>query len=407
MALYTYHALAKDGKRLTGQLDAPTEQTVKEQLVKQGLYPIRIELAHQEGARRSWREILVEQPITPKDVIFFTKQLAVLLRSGIPLVQALELLSEQFEGRMRRIIISLKDGIKEGGSLAQGMSMYPKVFENLYVQLVRAGEASGKLESILDRLTNYLERRLEIRKRVSAALRGPLIQLIVVALITVFLLTNVVPKISTLFTKLKGNLPAPTVILIALSKFVKSYYILIALVLVGLFIAYTAWARTPSGRLTLDTIKLKLPIIGYFARTSAVVQFSSTLGMLLEGGVNLAESLNIVCSIVDNQVLANTLREAREKIVKEGKITQFLKQTKTFPPMAIYLIKTGEESGQLDQMLIVVAKNYEAELNEFTDKLSAQLDPIMLFVMVGVVGFIIFAIALPIMNLTQLTMQNM
>lgn len=407
MALFTYHALSKDGKRLTGQLDAPTEQAVKEQLSKQGMYPVRIEATTQAGTQRSWKEILVEQPISAKDVIFFTKQLAILLRSSIPLVQSLELLSEQFEGRMRRIIINLKDGIKEGGSLAQGLSAYPKVFENLYVQLVRAGEASGKLEFILDRLTSYLERRLETKKRVSAALRGPLIQLGMVALITVFLLTNVVPKISNLFKKLKGDLPTPTVILMALSNAIQSYYLIIIVFVVVLFFAYKAWHRTPKGKLSVDAIKLKLPIVGYFARTSAVVQFSSTLGMLLEGGVNLAESLDIVCNIVDNQVLAKALREARDKIVKEGKITQYLKQTKIFPAMATYLIKTGEESGQLDQMLLVVAKNYETELNEFTDTLSAQLSPIMLFIMVGVVGFIIFSIALPIMNLTQLTMQNM
>ncbi len=406
MALYTYHALSKAGKRLTGQLDAPTEQAVKEQLIKQGLYPIRIEAAT-TGAGRTWREIFLEDKIKPKDVIFFTKQLAILLRSGIPLVQALELLGEQFEGRMRRVIIALKDGIKEGGSLAQGMSNYPNVFENLYVQLVRAGEASGKLEIILDRLTNYLERRLETRQRVTAALRQPIIQLVLVALITVFLLTNVVPRISALFKKLKGDLPTPTVILISLSNAIRSYYLIIAIVLVGIFVAYKAWHKTPRGKMTIDALKLRLPIVGYFARTSAVVQFSSTLGMLLEGGVNLAESLDIVCSIVDNQVLANTLREAREKIVKEGKIAQFLKQTKIFPPMAMYLIKTGEESGQLDQMLIVVAKNYETELNEFTATLAEQLNPLMLFVMVGVVGFIIFAIAMPIMRLTQVSMQNM
>jgi len=157
----------------------------------------------------------------------------------------------------------------------------------------------------------------------------------------------------------------------------------------------------------IDRIKLKIPIVGYFARMSAIVQFCSTLGMLLESGVNLAESLDIVCSIVDNKILSDTLREARDKIVKEGKISKYLKQTKIFPPMAIYLIRTGEESGQLDKMLITVAQNYESDLQDLTTTLSAQLDPLLLLLMAAVVGFIVLSIMLPIVNMTQLAMKGL
>lgn len=399
MALYSYQALSKDGKRMKGQLDAASVQAVKEQLTRQGFYPVRVELEQKEKKGFSFGQ-LFERPITPKDKILFTKQLAVLLKSGVPLLQSLELLSDQFEGRMQRIVIELKDGIKQGTSLAQCMSNYPRVFENIYVQLVRAGEASGKLEVILDRLTEYFERRLETSKKVKAALRGPLIQLGMILIVTIVLLIVVVPQVSAIFTKQGGELPLPTRILLALSGFFTNYYILIGIVAVALVVGYQYWRHTPGGKKVIDGIKLRLPLVGHFARMNAIVQFSSTLGMLLEGGVNLADALDIVCSIVDNEILSGTLREARDKIIKEGKIAQYLKQTKIFPPMAIYLIRTGEESGKLDYMLQVVASNYSGDLAELTATLSAQLEPLMLLVMAVVVGFIVMAIAMPIMQMT-------
>jgi len=405
VALYAYQALSRAGKKVRGQFDAPSEQAVKEQLVRQGLYPINIELSKQEGAGFSWRQ-LFEAQVTPKEKILFTKQLSVLLKSGIPLLQALELLIEQFSGRMKRIVVTLKDNIKEGGSLAQGMSEYPRVFENIYVQLVRAGEATGRLEVILDRLTDYLERRLSLRKRIKGALRQPMIQLVVIFLVAIFLVTFVVPKIAGTFGG-KGKLPLPTQILMIIADFIKSYYLFIIIGVVAFVIAFKYWQGTKRGKRIIDEIKLRIPLIGYFARMNAIVQFCSTLGMLLESGVNLAEALDIVCNIVDNEVLAGALREARDKIVKEGKIAQYLKQTKMFPPMAIYLIKTGEESGQLDHMLLTVAQNYEEDLRELADNLSAQLEPIMLLFMATVVGFIVLSIALPLVEMTGLATKGM
>ena len=398
MALYMYQALSKDGKRTRGSIDASSEQAVKEQLARQGFYPVTIALSHEATGSFSFRQ-LFETSVTQKEKILFTKQLAVLLKSGIPLLQALELLVEQFEGRMKRIVISLKDNLKEGGTLAQALGNYPRVFENIYVQLVRAGEATGKLEFILERLTGYLERREALQKRVRAAMRQPLFQLAIMGIITVILLTAVVPKIATTFAKFGQALPLQTRIILALSTAIRSYYIFVGGILVVLFIAYKYWSSTLAGKRIMDTIMLRIPIFGYFARTRAITEFSSTLGMLLEGGVNLSEALDIVCSIVDNQILADTLREAREKIVKEGKIAQYLKQTKIFPPMAIYLIKTGEETGQLDQMLLIVARNYEEDLKELADTLTAQLEPLMTIVMALVVGFIVMAIAVPLMRM--------
>lgn len=397
MALYVYQAFSKDGKKITGTIDAPTIQSAKEQLSKQGIYPIAVTLSSPEAAL-PWYKRSFTKNITPKEKILFTKQLSVLLKSGVPLLQALELLTEQFEGSLKTMLVNIKDEVKEGISFADALKKYPKAFDNIYVQLVRAGEASGKLEIILDRLTAYLERRAEIRKRVRSALTGPVIQMVVAAIVIIVMLYFVVPSMAESFAEAGQELPLPTKMLLALSSIFTGYLWLIALIFLIAYLAFRWWKSTPSGAYSLDKFKLKLPIFGYFAKTNAIVQFSYTLGMLLEGGVNLAESLDIVVNIIDNKVLAQELREARDKIIKQGKIAQYLKQTGIFPPIATYLISTGEQTGQLDTMLLTVAKNYEDELGEYADSLSAKLGPILLIVMAVVVGFIVISLMLPMIQ---------
>lgn len=404
MALYVYQAFSKDGKKITGTIDAPSLQMAKEQLSKQGIYPISVTLSSQEAAI-PWYKRSLSRSITPKEKILFTKQLSVLLKSGVPLLQALELLTEQFEGSLKTMLVNIKDEVKEGISLADALKKYPKAFDNIYVQLVRAGEASGKLEVILDRLTAYLERRAEIRKRVRSALTGPIIQMVVAAIVIVVMLYFVVPSMAESFAEAGQELPLPTRILLALSSIFTSYLWLMALIFLTSYLAFRWWKSTPSGAYAFDKFKLKLPIFGYFAKTNAIVQFCYTLGMLLEGGVNLAESLDIVVNIIDNRVLAEELRAARDKIIKQGKIAQYLKQTGIFPPIAIYLISTGEQTGQLDTMLLTVAKNYETDLGEYADSLSAKLGPILLIVMAVVVGFIVISLMLPMIQRAMLVQE--
>lgn len=406
MALYIYQAFSKDGKRVSGTVDVASLKHAHEYLSSQGLFPIKIVIAT-EGASTgfSWKT-LFERPVTPKDKLFFTKQLQVLLKSGVPLLDALDLLSQQTEGRLKTIIVSLRDNIKEGKSLADGLALYPKTFETIYIQLVRAGEASGKLDMILDRLTKYYERQEELRSKIRGALTYPIIQLCLIGAVAGALIFFVVPQIAVMFEKQKMELPLPTKLVIGVSNFLTSYYLFIFIGIAALYAAYRAWKATPAGAYAIDSMKLKLPIVGYFVQMGAVVQFSSTLGMLLEGGVGLAESLDIVCSIVDNKVLVTVLRDARDKIIKQGQIAQYLKQTNMFPPMAIYLINTGEQSGQLVQMLNQVADNYDADLREYSDALTTRLNPLMTVVMGLVIGFIMLAILVPIFSMGQSSFSN-
>lgn len=401
MALYFYQAFSKEGKKLKGYIDAQSKQNVREQLAKEGIFPTSIESVISENAA-PWYKRLFQRKISLKDKIFFTKQFGVLLRAGVPLLQSLELLSDQTEGRLKSIVISLRDSIKEGKSLAVAMEEFPGVFDNIYIQLVKAGEASGKLEVILERLTDFMVRQEELRGKVRGALMYPAIQLAVVFLVVALLVVFVVPQITESFSKEGFTLPLTTRILTAISSFVINSYIMLIGSIALLASVFLVWSRSASGRYTLDKIKLKLPVIGYFTRMGAIVQFCRTLGMLLEGGVNLSESLNIVTQIVDNQVLVQALNKAKENIIKQGKIAQYLKQTEIFPPLAIYLINTGEQSGQLDAMLLAVAKQYEGELEEYADTLASILSPVILLIMGVIVGFIVVAIASPLLKMGEM-----
>jgi len=396
MALFYYQAYSKEGKKISGYLDAPSQVAVKQMLAQKGAYPIKISPATER--KEGFFKRLFQKKVTVKDKILFTRQLAVLLKSGVPLLQALELLVDQVEGRLKTIVITLKDDIKEGTSFADALKKYPRVFSNIYIQLVRAGEATGNLEVILDRLVNYMESREEIRKRISSAMSYPLMQLGVAVIVVGVLMTYVIPQMVENLQDTGKGLPWSTELLVSISDFFKNYFLFIIIGSIGLVLLFMYWKSTPKGALMIDKIKLKLPVIKYFAQIGAVVQFSQTLGMLTESGVNLSESLDIVCNIIDNKVLAASLMEARDKIVKQGKIAQYLKQTGIFPPIAIYLIKTGEESGNLGGMLLTVAKNYSEDLSELADKLSAAIAPVMLIVMAVIVGFIVISVALPMMQ---------
>lgn len=392
MALFSYQAYAKDGKKVSGTIDAGTPEAVRQKLGQMNMYPISIEVARESVGALAWLQGLFQGRVTTKDKILFTKQLAVLIRSGVPLLQAVELLIEQFSGKLRSILIDVKDGIREGESLASGLARYPGTFDSIYVQLIRAGEATGKLELILDRLVEFMERRQAVSDKITGALRQPIIQLVIIVAIVAGIMAFVIPPIAETLEQQGSELPAMTQSLVTTSDFFVSYWWLLLIGIGVSVLVFIGWKSTPGGALAVDKLKLRIPIMKYFTRMGAVIQFCRTLGMLTESGVHLSEALDIVVKIVDNKVLASTLEQARDKIIKEGRIADFLEQTNMFPPIAIYLIRTGEQSGNLGGMLLSVAENYEADVKEYADGLADLLNPFMLIVMAVVVVFIIVAI---------------
>lgn len=402
MALYAYEAFSKSGKLVKGVLDASSIISAKEQLSRQGLFPTSIVAATQE-ARYGFFKRLFMRNVSIKDKMLFSKQLAVLLRSGVPLLQSFELLIDQFTGRFQAILISIKDELREGVSLAEALKKYPNVFDTIYVQLVRAGEASGKLETILDRLNEYAERREAIKKKLRDAMFMPIVQLSLAIVVVIGITTTVIPQMAELLSSMNQELPSITRILMSISSFlINNYLILLTIITVGIS-AFFYWRSTDAGARRLDEIKLKIPLVSYVTKTNAVVQFSYTLGMLLEGGVHLSQALDIVVSVIDNRILADTLNEARDKIIKQGNISQYLKQTNIFPPIAIHLINTGEQTGELDSMLLMVAKNYETDLADAIDTLTTALSFGMLILVAVTILCIVLAIVLPMFSMGQMT----
>lgn len=401
MPLYYYESFTRSGQQKSGTIDAASPQSAKEALQGQGLMPTSIRPG--TGAEGFSIGGLFAKKVEHKTVVIFTKQLGVLLRSGVPLLQALELLTEQFEQPFKSMLITVKEGVKSGEPLADQLAKFPQVFSNVYIQLVKAGEASGKLEVILERLVDYMVRAEETAKKVKKAVSKPIMMLGVIGLVVSVMLVFVVPRMSDVFTKTGKELPGPTKLLLACSNFFTNHYLLLLGGLIAIILGFKRWKATESGSRTIDTWMLKLPMVSYFSKTKAVVQFCQTLGMLMESGVNLAEALDIVSNIVENKVLVQKLNEARENIIKEGKIARYLEQTGLFPKMASYMISTGEESGKLAEMLLSVGKDYDTELIEITDSLTAKIDPIMTVVMGAIVLFIVAAIFLPIMQMGDMS----
>lgn len=402
MAFFIYQAFSKEGKKVSGKIEAKNIQAAKSELVKNGLYPIFVVLENQNEKKHNFIESLFIPTVSLKDKIFFTKQLVMLLKSGIALTEGLNLMVNQSPAYMRQMIAKMRDELKEGESFATVLSYYPKSFSNLYIQLVRAGEASGQMEKVLLRLADFLEEEAEFNETVNKALQGPMIQLLLVVVVALGLLTFIVPKLIEVFESM-GNkdLPLLTKIVIAISNFIVNHYIFLTAIIFSVISIYTAWSQTTTGKYIIDSIKLKIPLINYFNRTIAVVQFSQTLGLLLESGVNIAEALNIVVQIVDNQVLVSMLKSAKENILKEGRVTDYLKKTELFSSVDIHLINTGEHSGTLDSMLVQVGKYNQDDLRQYSFQLTSILNPMATTLLAVVVGVILAAVMGPIMNMTN------
>ena len=402
MAFYLYQAFSREGKKVNGRLDATSIQAARDLLSQQGLYPVSVLLQTTDNFSYGIFSRFLQPSMTLQEKVFFTKKLAVLLRSGIALTDVLTLMIDQAPVALRGMITKLRDELKEGSSFAAALSLYPNNFPPLYIQLVRAGEASGQMEKVLNRLAYFLEEQAAFNQAISSAIRGPLIQLGLVFIIAGFLLTLIVPKIADVFKGVAGKaLPSITVAVLALSDALLHHYHIIGIVAVIVSTLYIAWSHSSSGKFIIDTIKLKLPIIKYVTRMRAVIQFAQTLGLLLESGVNIAEALDIVVQIVDNQILVNALKKARDNIIKQGKVTEYLQKTALFSSESIHLIGTGEQSGSLDIMLMQVGNYSQEELSEFMRGITTLLNPLSMLILAGVVGTIIFAIMAPIMDLAN------
>ncbi len=395
MAVYSYRATALNGEITEGVIEAVDEKTAIEKLKGSGFIPLRI-TAPKEG-------ILKRLPIgTSKgDILTFTTELSALLKAGLPLDRSLNILSELSESKtMKSIIRSILQSIREGLSFSDALQRHPRVFPQLYVNMVRAGEAGGVLDLVLEKLREFLESTKELKENLISAMIYPAILMLTGIASIIILLVYVLPKFSVIFSEMGATLPLPTRMVINLSSTISSYWWLILLLVVTGFIVFRNYTKSERGRYKWDTAKLRL--MGDIIKKLETARFTRTLGTLLSSGVPLLQALGNSKGTINNRVIATAI-DVVSRDAKEGKgISAPLSRVEVFPPLAISMIRVGEESGQLDTMLLQVAETYETSLRATLKRFLSLLEPAMILLMALIIGFIILSMLMAIFSITQL-----
>jgi general secretion pathway protein F len=396
MAVYSYRATTMAGEAIEGVLEALDEKAAIERLKNTGVIPLRIVAAKQGGLKGkiSFRRSRV-------DLLTFTTELSVLLSAGLPLDRGLNILSEISEGNeMKEVVESILKSIREGSSFSDALQRHPKTFPRLYVNMMRAGEAGGVLDVVLDKLNEFLESTKDLKDHVFSAMIYPVILSLTGGISIIILLTFVLPKFSVIFAELGGSLPLSTQVLLGVSNALRTYWWIGLALIVVVWATLRSYLRSSGGRYKWDALKLKL--FGDVVRKLETARFCRTLGTLLRSGVGVLQALNNSKDVINNQVIASTL-DSVSKGAKEGKgISGPIGEAKVFPLLAVSMIKVGEETGQLDTMLLKVATAYEKSLKEAVKRFVGFIEPAMILGMGLVIGFIVISMLLAIFSITDL-----
>ena len=392
MATFTYTARAFNGELRTATIDASSRDDVISQLRKQRLSVVKID---QGGAARIGRG-----SIKTRDVVIFTRQFSTMINSGLPLVQALTILAEQTDNKaLAEVTKKVVFDVESGNTVADALSKHPRAFTNLYVNMVAAGEAGGILDTILMRLATFLEKNDALVRKVKGAMIYPTVIMSVAAIAIVVLLIFVIPVFENMFGSVGLALPLPTRIVIGASRFLKAYWWLLgAVIIVGGYMLRKYYA-SHSGKLVIDRLMLKMPVLGDVLRKSAVSRFTRTLGTLISSGVSILEGLEITAKTAGNRVIQDAIMDSRASIAGGDTIAQPLQKSKVFPPMVISMIAVGEQTGGLDEMLSKIADFYDEEVDAAVGNLLSLLEPIMIVFLGVVVGGMVVAMYLPIFDM--------
>lgn len=341
--------------------------------------------------------------VSTKSLVVFTRQLSTLIAAGLPLVKALRTLYEQLEpGTLKDIIKNIALEVEGGTNFSEALSRFPKVFPEFYVNMIKAGELGGMLEGILKRLAEFLDKNQKLREKIKSALMYPAFVLFVAVLILVMLMIFVIPTFTNMFSELGGALPLPTRILIATSEIVRKAWYLIPLIPVVIVMLYKLLTRNADRRLVIDKVKLYIPVIGTLIHQVCVAKFSRTLGTLLSSGVPILGALQTVKGIVGNEFIARAVLKMRDGIKEGESVSGPMEASSAFPPLVVKMIQIGEETGELDKMLIQIADNFEEEVDVAVTGLTSLLEPILIVLMGLIVGFIVISMFMPLFSLARL-----
>jgi general secretion pathway protein F len=402
---FAYKATDSMGKIVEGLMEAPEEREVISKLQSLGYIPIKI--GHRSKARSFSLDIDLMaffRRISSKDVMNFTQQLSTLLSAGLPLEKSLSIVAELTEKKeFQNVITEILSGIQEGIAFADVLAKHPRVFSKLYVSMVKAGEAGGVLEMILERLVDFLESSQELKDYITSAMLYPMLLTGVCGLTIILLLTFVIPNFSTMFEDVGGSIPASAQLLLGMSEVLKSYWWVMAGTIGGVYFGIKKYLATENGKFKWDEIKLKLIMVKTLVQKIEVSRFSRTLGTLIQSGVPILQSLNIVKETIGNLVIARSLTGIHEGI-KEGEgISKPLKSANTFPSLAIHMITVGEETGRLDEMLLKVADTYDQDVRNAIKRLISLLEPCLILFMALIVGSIVVTMLLAIISVNDIS----
>ncbi len=405
MALYTWNGYNEKGKASSGMMDAVSIREAKLKLRSQGMFVSTItEEAH--GLANPLKNISIRgllDRVGMEDLTVTTRQLSTLIGASIPLVDALSALYEQTDApAMKKTIAQVRDSVNEGLSFGDALAQHKRVFPELYVNMVRSGEASGALDVVLLRLAEFMEGQHRLRAKIGAAMVYPAVLLMISIVVLMYLLTAVVPKVVGMFESMKQTLPLPTRILIAISTFLSWTWWVIILGIILAVVLIMKWRKTDQGAFKFDRFRLRFPVYGTIYKKVSVARFARTLGTLLSSGVPIIESLRIVKTVVQNRIMEIAIENSITEIMDGSSLAAPLKKSGVFPPILVHMVSVGEKSGSLEQMLMKAAESYEGDVETTVAGLTSVIEPLMIVIMGTLVGFVVLSILLPMLEMSTI-----
>ena len=409
MPKFKADAVDKSGRRVTRTVDAGSEAEATAALQREGLSVGSIKAERSGGAKRSQGAFFTFDrtkalpKVTGSDLAIFTRQFATMIGAGIPVLECMDVLAQQAEDPgFKRVLNEIIEDVRGGRDLSSSLAEYNRVFDNIYVNMIKAGEASGQLETILVRLAEYMEASVKLKREIKSAMVYPCISLTMIFLVTGFLMIFIIPKFAEIFVQLDVALPAPTRAVLWTSKFIVAWWWIVLLSLVGLFIALKIWARTESGGYLIDKMTLKVPVFGPLFQKVALSRFSRTFATLISSGVPMLGALDIVGSTSGNRVIEETVLRCKESVRNGEPLSKPLAESPIFPPMVTRMIAIGERSGALEQLLEKISEFYDEQVSAAVEGLTSMIEPIMIAIMGTLVGGIVISVFLPIVKIQQM-----
>ncbi len=397
MPVYVWVAQTRKGRKLKGELEAADERIAMGQLKRRNLSVTKLK----PKPKDLFENISFLQPrVSSKDIVVFTRQFSTMIDAGLPLVQGLTILAEQSENKtFKAVLKQITKDVEGGSTLAEAMKKHTKVFDDLFVNLVAAGEVGGILDTILRRLADYIEKAQKLKTRIKGAMTYPAVVVAVAIIVIAIILVFVIPVFEEMFTGLGSGLPAPTQLVVNMSRFVKGNILFILGALVLLAVGFVKYRNTKQGRKTTDEIALKLPIFGPLFKKVAVARFTRTLGTMISSGVPILDALEVVAKTAGNVILEEIIYEVRASIAEGQTIAEPLSETDIFPGMVVQMISVGEATGALDTMLAKIADFYEDEVDAAVEALTSMLEPLLMLFLGGTIGGLVIAMYLPIFKM--------